>query len=200
MVYFSCGKPGHSATRCPTLNESFVFMLPGWKAEKCAGGSRTRPHKPGRGEAQIMASRDGATAWPMAQPTPTSQTALRQPETVGVSAVLIETTPERSDRILSSVPASMMVMTGEFQPDDGTWDESGLLREAGGVLHRGTDFAGEGGGWWPLWQRPWPCLLRILLKVQCCRQLLGRRPWLTLLGWLLLKRLPWPMLRWSLRR
>ena len=62
--------------------------------------SRTRPQDPGGGEAQIIASRDGATAWPMAQPTPTSQTVLKRPETVGVSAVLVEATPERSDRIL----------------------------------------------------------------------------------------------------
>ena len=28
VVCFSCGKAGHSATRCPTLDESFPFMLP----------------------------------------------------------------------------------------------------------------------------------------------------------------------------
>ena len=75
------------------------------------------------GEAQIyllfIASWDGAMAWPMAQPTPTSQMVLKQPETVGVSAVLVEATPERSDRILSSVSDSVMVMTEEFQLDDG---------------------------------------------------------------------------------
>ena len=31
---FSCGKTGHSATRCPTLDVTFPFILPGWKAEK----------------------------------------------------------------------------------------------------------------------------------------------------------------------
>ena len=35
---FSCGKPGHSATRCPTLDVSFPFILPGWKAEKTPTG------------------------------------------------------------------------------------------------------------------------------------------------------------------
>ena len=30
VVCFSCGKADHSATRCPTLDESFLFMLPGW--------------------------------------------------------------------------------------------------------------------------------------------------------------------------
>ena len=31
---FSCGKPGHSANRCPTLDVTFPFILPGWKTEK----------------------------------------------------------------------------------------------------------------------------------------------------------------------
>ena len=35
---FSCGKPGHSATRCPTLDVTFPFILPGWKAEKTPTG------------------------------------------------------------------------------------------------------------------------------------------------------------------
>ena len=30
---FSCGKSRHTATRCPALDESFPFMLPGWSAE-----------------------------------------------------------------------------------------------------------------------------------------------------------------------
>ena len=38
VVCFSCGNPGHSANRCPTLDDSFPFMLPGWSAEKVAGG------------------------------------------------------------------------------------------------------------------------------------------------------------------
>ena len=35
---FSCGKTGHSATRCPTLDVTFPFILPGWKAEKSSTG------------------------------------------------------------------------------------------------------------------------------------------------------------------
>ena len=35
---FSCGKTGHSATRCPTLDLTFPFILPGWKAEKTPTG------------------------------------------------------------------------------------------------------------------------------------------------------------------
>ena len=38
VMYLSCGKAGHSATRCPTLDETFPFMLPGWKAEKTPDG------------------------------------------------------------------------------------------------------------------------------------------------------------------
>ena len=35
---FSCGKTGHRATRCPTLDVTFPFILPGWKAEKTPTG------------------------------------------------------------------------------------------------------------------------------------------------------------------
>ena len=37
-VVCSCSKAGHGVTRCPDLNEAFLFMLPGWKAEKVGGG------------------------------------------------------------------------------------------------------------------------------------------------------------------
>ena len=47
---FSCGKSGHAATRCPALDDSFPFMLPGWRAEKTAGvfvmiSSRVATHR-----------------------------------------------------------------------------------------------------------------------------------------------------------
>ena len=35
---FSCGKTGHSATRCPALDVTFPFILLGWKAEKTPTG------------------------------------------------------------------------------------------------------------------------------------------------------------------
>ena len=35
---FLCGKSGHSATRCPTLDITFPFLLPGWRAEKTSVG------------------------------------------------------------------------------------------------------------------------------------------------------------------
>ena len=38
VVCFSCGKPGHGATRCPALNKAFPCMLPGWKADKVGCG------------------------------------------------------------------------------------------------------------------------------------------------------------------
>ena len=34
IVCFSCGKPGHGVGRCPELDETFPYMLPGWSAEK----------------------------------------------------------------------------------------------------------------------------------------------------------------------
>ena len=37
VVCFSCGKSGHGEGRCPELNETFPFMLPGWTAEKVGG-------------------------------------------------------------------------------------------------------------------------------------------------------------------
>ena len=35
---FSCGNTGHSAARCPELDITFPFMLPGWRAEKMSIG------------------------------------------------------------------------------------------------------------------------------------------------------------------
>ena len=35
---FSCGKTGHSANRCPKLDVTFPFILPGWKSEKTPNG------------------------------------------------------------------------------------------------------------------------------------------------------------------
>ena len=37
VVCFSCGKPGHGVSRCPQLDETFPYMLPGWSAEKVDG-------------------------------------------------------------------------------------------------------------------------------------------------------------------
>ena len=53
----------------------------------------------------------------------------------------------------------------QSRPDDGTLMESGLFREAGGILHIGTDFDWGGGVGWQLWRRPRSCVLRILLKM-----------------------------------
>ena len=38
VMCFSCGKPGHAATRCPNFDESFPFLQQGWQAEKTPGG------------------------------------------------------------------------------------------------------------------------------------------------------------------
>ena len=45
VVSVSCGKAGHSATRCPALNEAFPFMLLGWKADKEGDGSLRQRRK-----------------------------------------------------------------------------------------------------------------------------------------------------------
>ena len=63
--------------------------------------------------------------------------------------MLVEATPGRSDRILSSVLDSVMVVA---ESDDGTRSECGLLREAGSVL-----------GGLLLWRRPRSSLPKILL-------------------------------------
>ena len=52
VVCFSCGKAGHSATRCPTLDDTFPFVLPGWKAEKTPGGYMMISPRAGRSVAE----------------------------------------------------------------------------------------------------------------------------------------------------
>ena len=126
---------------------------PGGKRRLIRGGgtaarisSGTRPQDPGGGtggggsKAHIMACRDEATAWPMAQPT--SQQIPMQPETVGVSAVLVDATLRRRDQILSSVLDSVMVVAKGFQPDDWTRLGSGLPRRKGSVMDECAAFAG----------------------------------------------------------
>ena len=34
VLCFSCGKYGHEVGRCPQLDVTFSFMLPGWSAEE----------------------------------------------------------------------------------------------------------------------------------------------------------------------
>ena len=38
VVCFSCGKPGHAASWCPTMDDAFPFLPPGWQAERVGGG------------------------------------------------------------------------------------------------------------------------------------------------------------------
>ena len=40
IVCFSCGKPGHGVGRCPELDETFPYMLPGWSVELGGKGGR----------------------------------------------------------------------------------------------------------------------------------------------------------------
>ena len=73
----------------------------------------TRPQEPGGGEAHLMATRDVATAWPVVQPT--SQPVLVRLEAVEVSAVSVDATLRRRDRILSTISDSVMMVTEEFR-------------------------------------------------------------------------------------
>ena len=38
VISFSCGRVGHTATRCPDFNGAFPFQQPGWRTEKTLGG------------------------------------------------------------------------------------------------------------------------------------------------------------------
>ena len=49
---FSCGKSGHSVTRCPTFDIGFPFILPGWKAEKASTGYMMISPRRGMGRRQ----------------------------------------------------------------------------------------------------------------------------------------------------
>ena len=59
-----------------------------------------------------------------------------------MSAVLVDATLRRSDRILSSISDSVKLVAKGFQPDDWTHPGSGLPRRDGIVMDECTDFAG----------------------------------------------------------
>ena len=37
IVCFSCGKSGHRVSRCPKINETIPYNLPGWTTEEVGG-------------------------------------------------------------------------------------------------------------------------------------------------------------------
>ena len=76
-----------------------------------------------------------------------------------MSAVSVDVTLSRRDRILSSVSDCAMVVTEGFQPDDWTRSGSGLPPREGSVVDEFADFAGG----LPLWRCPWSFLLVISL-------------------------------------
>ena len=136
MVCFSCGKAGHSTTRCPTLDETFPFMLPGWKAEKTLGGyimissrvavsssgkwrlirgeglaawisSKVRPQDPGGGAARIAVPREAMDV----EMRSLSVSSVVQPQSVPsrISVVLVEETEVRGAECLASGPVDKAV-------------------------------------------------------------------------------------------
>ena len=161
VVCFSCGKAGHSATRCPALDESFPFMLLGWKAEKEGGGYvmisprvAAERHRVGNGDGQppgsvveLVPRTWGRNSADHSPPGGSYDLAVgliyvtHGRETFVVSAVLVEATPGRSARILPSVSDSVVVIAEGFQSEYGTSLARGLLQEAGGVLQEYVDLA-----------------------------------------------------------
>ena len=91
-----------------------------------------------------MASRDVATAWPLAQPK--SHSVLVRPEAVGVSAASVDATLRWRDRILSSVSDCVMAVTKGFQSYDWTRSGSGLPRREVLGMNARTLLGGWGGG------------------------------------------------------
>ena len=43
LICFSCGRPGHTATRCPDFNETLPFQQPGWRMVERTGGATILP-------------------------------------------------------------------------------------------------------------------------------------------------------------
>ena len=43
VICFSCGRPGHTAMRCPDFNETLPFLQPGWRTAERPGGVTILP-------------------------------------------------------------------------------------------------------------------------------------------------------------
>ena len=132
----SCGKAGHSVTRCPVLDKSFPFMLPGWRAEKTPGGyimisprvaaerhraengdwisSKIGPQDPGGGATRIAAPRGVVDM----EVTSSPMSSVVEPQSVPsrILVVLVEETKVRGTECLVSPrvasPASVNVVGG----------------------------------------------------------------------------------------
>ena len=100
--------------------------------------STTLPQDPDGGAAQITALQEEATAWPLVRPGP--QAVSEHQETVGVSAVLVEITPELGAQILPSVPDNLMSIAEEFQVEYGSCSGS-MLQEGADIPEGATTVA-----------------------------------------------------------
>ena len=89
----------HSATRSPTLDDTFPFMLPGWKAGKTLGGYTSGG---GGGAARITVPREGVDI----EMRNSRVSPVVGPQSVPsrVSVVLVEETEVRCAERLASVP------------------------------------------------------------------------------------------------
>ena len=90
-----------------------------------------------------MASRGVITARPVVQST--SQPVLVRSKTIWVSAVSVDATLRRKDRILSTVSDSVMVVTEELQRDYWIRSESDLPRREGGAVGVESDVGFDAG-------------------------------------------------------
>ena len=149
IVCFPCGKSGHSATRCPALDESFPFMLPVWRAETTPGGfimisprisNKIQPQNPGGGAPKIAAPRGVM----IIEATSSPELSVGGPQSVPlrISMVFVE-----------EAKAGGTPRLGCSRVDQDIWLLAGVAKPASVTVcedSHGSPCVGEGGGRCPL--------------------------------------------------